>query len=178
MVYRPLTQGILTTTHCILTPLSITYWPPTHDMLPHPIHGILTPPTYCISNSLLSYYEPLSFGKKRGDQFTMRGFNIQWQKIIPGVNISYTNWNRGQKTMGIKIPYDIVFTMITVMPKFKILSIFNLWCLMTIILDKCVYVCVWASVQPIRTQSKSNQIPCTYVFEIPLSMCLLFFKTH
>jgi hypothetical protein len=41
-------------------------------------HGILTPPTYGISNPLLWYYELLSFGRNEGGvQFTMRGFKIQ-----------------------------------------------------------------------------------------------------
>ena len=43
---------------------------------------------------------------------------------------------------------------------------------MTIILDTCVYVCVL--VHPFLT--KSNQIPCTYVFDVTLPMCLLFYN--
>jgi len=48
---------------------------------------------------------------------------------------------------------------------------------MTIILDKyvCVCVCVCVCVHPILTQSKSNQMACTYMFEITLHMCLLFY---
>jgi len=35
-----------------------------------------------------------------------------------------------------------------------------------------INVCVF--VHLILTQSKYNQIPCTYVFEVTLHMCLLF----
>ena len=34
---------------------------------------------------------------------------------------------------------------------------------------------MYVLVHPILTQTKSNQIPCTYVFEVMLRICLLFY---
>ena len=64
------------------------------------------PPTHGITNPLLRYYEPLSFGRNEGGQFAMRGFKIQWWKIDPGWKYHMVFWPRGQYTMGVKIPYD------------------------------------------------------------------------
>ena len=76
-VYRTPYLGILTPyprnikppIHGILTPLPMVY------RTPYPWY--FDPPTHGITNPLLRYYEPLSFGRNEGGQFTMRGFKIQ-----------------------------------------------------------------------------------------------------
>jgi hypothetical protein len=82
-------------THGILNPLRMVYRTPTHD-ISHllsmvyrtPYHGILIslPMVYRIPCSI--YVDPLpmvygtpSFGRNKGVQYTMIGFNRQWPKI-------------------------------------------------------------------------------------------------
>ena len=57
-----------------------------------PIHGILTP--------LSMVYQTLFYGIMNPSLLVeMRGVNLPWGKIDPGVNISYENWPRGQNTI-------------------------------------------------------------------------------
>ena len=81
----------------VFCPLSMVYW------LPYPWYIAFWPPypwytnfpTYGISKPLLWYYEPLSFGRNEGGQFTMRGFKIQWRKNDLAVNISLSKLTLG-----------------------------------------------------------------------------------
>ena len=71
MVYRPPYLGILTPTHRSVTPISVVFCPLTHAILHYPLY--FDTPTYFILNSLLSYYEPQSFGKTEGVSLPWEG---------------------------------------------------------------------------------------------------------
>ena len=100
-ILNPLPMVYRTPSYGIMNPLLIAYRSPC-------IHGILNPlsmvyrtsypwyftpylwyielPTHGIANPLLWCYEPLSFCRNEGVQFTMMGFKLQRRKFDPGVN--------------------------------------------------------------------------------------------
>ena len=83
--------------HGISTPLPIVYWPPYPWYFDPPSNGISTPP-YTWYFDLPAYLLIRNGGVKipwgfnlpyRGGQFSIRGFNILWMKIDPGVNLPW-----------------------------------------------------------------------------------------
>ena len=78
-------------THDILTPLPMAFWPPTHGISTPLIHGILTHLPMVYWSPYAWYFDPSAYLliRNEGVQFSIRGDNIPWMKIDPGVNLPW-----------------------------------------------------------------------------------------